>query len=212
MTKWEMAQRNLRELHSHFLARTDRLLDEFLIVPPAPPTTVGTIDSDKLIENSRGFLVNRLFHIWGEFCMSLVVASAIGGYRTLKGVLINNAPGIRHVSDIPSVINERSIVGPRIHWEDPTWTASKVSLLRPANQHQITLGITAVPFLDFRSVRHFVVHPNSHTKVGFESVTRKHSLFRVGPYDLLLHRLPGGSTVLEGWVREFQIAAHTAVQ
>ena len=207
-----MAQRNLRELYSHFLARTDRLLDEFLIVPQASPATVDANEFAKLIENNRRFLVNRLFHLWGEFCMSLVVASAIGGYRTLKGVLISNAPGIRHASDIPSVIKERSIVGPRIRWEDPVWTTGKVSLLQPANQHQITLGIAAVPFEDVRSVRHFVVHPNRHTKNGFESVTRKHSLFRVGPSDLLLHRLPGGSTVLEGWVQEFQIAAHTAVQ
>ena len=189
------------------------MLDEFLIVHPSPPipTKLGPIESTKLIENSRGYLVNRLFHLWGEFCKSLVVASAIGGYRTLKGIHINSAPGIRHVSDIPSAINESSIAGPRTHWEDPKWTTKKVNLLRPANQHQIVFGIASVPIDDFRKVRHFVVHPNSHTKDRFESVTRKHLLFRVGPHDLLSHRLPNGDSVLEGWIKEFQIAARTAV-
>ena len=206
-----MTQRNLRELYSRFSARTDRLLDEFLIAPPATLSTVGPIGVDKLIQNSRGYLVNRLFHLWGEFCMSLVVASAIGGCRTLRGTLLNSTPGVRRISDIRRVIGVNP-VGPSSHWEYPKWTTDQVSKLQPTNEQRIKLGVASVPMEDFSKVRHFVVHPNRHTKVGFMSVSRKHSLFQVGPNDLLLHRLPGGSTVLEGWVQDFQVAAYNAVQ
>ena len=209
-----MAQRSLGKLYNRFSARTDRLLDEFLIVPTSSsiPANLGAIESDKVIENSRRYLVNRLFHLWGEFCMSVVVASAIGGYRTLRGSPINSAPGIKHMADVQRIINVNPIVGPRSHWEYPDWTTGKVTLLKPTNEQQIKLGIASVPMGDFSKVRHFVVHPNSHTRVGFKSVTRKHSLFQDGPSDLLLHRLPGGSTIIGGWIQEFQIAAHTAVQ
>ena len=209
-----MAQRNLSKLYGRFLTRTNRLLDEFLIASTRSPipATLGTIESAKLIENSRSHLVNRLFHLWGEFCMSLVVASAIGGYRTLNGVILNSVPGIKYVSDVQRVINVSPIVGPRSHWEYPNWTTNKITLLKPTNEQQMKLGIASVPMGDFSKVRHFVVHPNRHTRVGFESVTRRHLLFRVGPHDLLLHKLPGGSTILEEWVQEFQVAAYNAVQ
>ena len=207
-----MAQRNLSKLYGRFSARTDRLLDEFLISPPTTLPALGPIGVDKLLQNSRGHLVNRLFHLWGGFCMSLVVASAIGGYKTLKGMFIHSAPGIRHVADIQSVIKVHSLEGPGIRWEDPKWTTQKVNLLQLANQQQILLGISSVPMDDFRRVRHFVIHPNRYTKSEFESVTRKYALFRVGADDFLLHRLPGGGTILEEWVQQFQIAAYNAVK
>ena len=207
-----MSQRKLSDFYVHFFARTETVLRHFLTVPSSAAVTLDGMAVDDLFRYSRRFLVNRLFHLWGEFCRGLVVASALGGYRRLNGVLAGSALNISRPSDIPLVIKEKSIVGPGRRWEDPKWTAGKVNLLKLTNEQPILLGIGAVPFDDLRRVRNFVIHPNPHTKSEFEAVAVGYSLFGVDPYDLLMYRSPGGGTVMEGWVRDLQSAALDAVR
>ena len=187
------------------------LLDEFFVPSPRMSIAVGELTIEKMIEYTRKYLVNRLFHLWGEFCRSVVVASALGGYFTLNGQIVSKAPTIRYRSDIPQAIKSRGIVGPGLRWEDPQWTSVRVDRLQIANAQQVKLGIGAAPFNQFRPVRHFVIHSNSHTRAEFETVANSYLLFDVEPNDLLLHRLSGGGTVLERWIREFQVSARSAV-
>ena len=207
-----MAQRNLADFYGRFYGRTETLLLDFLVAPPSPPVTFGEMPVDTLLGYSRGFLVNRLLHLWGEFCRRLVVASALGGCRTLNGAAINIAPTIACASDIPRVIKARSLTGPGLRWGQPDWTIRNVNELKLGNREQVKLGIGAAPYDDFRRVRNFVVHCNPHTRAEFEVVAVTYSLVGADPDDLLLHRLPGGGTVMEGWVRDFQSAALNAVR
>ena len=207
-----MAQRKLSDLYVHFSGRTDTLLRHFLTMPPSAPLTLNGMATDRLFGNSRGYLVNRLFHLWGEFVRGLVVTSALGGCVRLSGAAVLSAPNISRPSDIPQVIKEKSVAGPGLRWEDPNWTATKVGRLQLSNAQQILLGIGAAPYDDLRRVRNFVVHPNPHTRSEFEAVALAYSLFGVDSVDLLLHRLPGGGTVLEGWIRDLQSAALDAVR
>ena len=207
-----MAQRKLSDFYGHFTGRTDALLRHFLTMPPSVPVTLNGMALDSLFSYSRGFLVNRLFHLWGEFCRHVVIASALGGCRRLNGVVVGTAPNISRLSDILRVIRERSVAGPGIRWEDPKWTTVRVNLLRLNNSQQILLGIGAAPYDDLRRVRNFVVHANPHTRSEFEVVAVRYSLFSVDSDDLLLYRLPGGGTVMEGWVRDLQSAALEAVR
>lgn len=129
---------------------------------------------------------------------------------TLGGQVVSRAPNVRHRSDIPGAIKARAIVGPGLRWEDPNWTSKRIDRLQLANQQQIKLGIASAPYDDLRRVRHFVVHANRHTRAEFDVIARRYALFGVGPHELLLHKLPGGATVLEGLVRDFQNAAFNA--
>ena len=183
------------------------MLREFSLPPPTPPVDLDGVPMDKILRHSRGFLVNRLSHLWGEFCRHVIVASALGGYRTVNGVLLGSAPQIGSVSDILTVMGVNSMTGPGLNWGDPTWTARRVSRIRPANRNQITLGIGSAPFDEFRCVRNFVIHSNPHTRSQFDSIAATYSLVHALPEDLLLHRLPGGATVMENWVKKFQMAA-----
>lgn len=207
-----MAQSQLASFYSGFYARTDLLLRHFSITPLSPVTINEEVSFETLIRYSRGFLVNRLFHLWGEFCRHVVVASALGGYRTLGGVLLSGAPQIGNLDDILRMFNERSITGPRLRWGDPRWTVNNAKKIQPANLNQITLGIGAAPYDDFRRVRNFMVHSNPYTRSEFEMVAISYSLFGANAEDLLLHRLPGGGTVMESWVLDFQAAALNAVR
>jgi hypothetical protein len=206
-----MAQRHLARFYNRFYTRTDTLLRDFTVMSPCPNITIGETALDTLIMNSRSSLVNRLFHLWGEFCRSVVVASALGGYTTLGGQVVTRAPNIKRQSDIPWAIGENRIVGIGLRWEDPQWTSVRVDRLQLANAQQVKLGIAAAPFYQFRPVRHFVIHSNAHTRAEFEVIAKSFSLFDVEPDDLLLHRLRGGGTVLERWIREFQVSAYNAV-
>ena len=188
------------------------MLCDFSVAPPSSTAKFGNVSVDTLLAYSRGFLVNRFFHLWGEFCRHVVTASALGGYRTLDGVLLNSAQGIACVSDILETINKPSIVGPGLRWGDPNWTVQNANKIQPANLEQIKLGVSAVPYEDVRSVRNFIIHSNSHTRLKFDIVALKYSLFSVNADDLLLHRLPGGGTVMEAWVRDFQSAALDAIR
>ena len=207
-----MAQRRLTSFYGSFHARTDLLLRDFLLVPPSPPVLLGQVSLDTLLSYSRSFLVNRFFHLWGEFCRHVVTASALGGYTTLGGVLLNNAHGIASLSDILNTINAPSITGPSLRWGDPTWTVGKASKIQPVNLQQIKLGVSAVPYEDVRRVRNYIIHSNPHTRSAFDMVAVKYSLIGVDSDDLLLHKLPGGATVMEGWVKDFQLAALDAVR
>ena len=207
-----MPQRKLTTIYGHFHNKTDLLLRHFLIAPPTPSGQFDGIAVEVLLGNSRGFLVNRLFHLWGEFCRHLIVASTLGGYRTLGGTTLGKAPRIQSISDILAALNISSLTGPRLRWGDPHWTATAIRQLQPANLHQITLGVGAAPYDEFRWVRNYVVHSNPHTRSYFDSVAINYSLMGVRVDDLLLHRLPGGGTMMERWVRDFQHAALDAVR
>ena len=188
------------------------MLRDFLLAPPSPTAGLRGVSIDALLAYSRGFLVNRFFHLWGEYCRHVVTASALGGYRTLGGVFLNGAQGITCVSDILSAIKKTSIVGPGLRWGDPTWTVRHAKKIQPVNLQQITLGVGAVPYEDVRRVRNFIIHSNPHTRSEFDSVALKYSLLGANADDLLLHKLPGGGTVMETWVRDFQSAALDAIR
>lgn len=207
-----MVQRKLSSFYSSFCARTDLLLHHFLLFPPCGPMLLGNVPVSTLLPYSRGYLVNRLFHLWGEFCRHVVTASALGGYKTLNGNKLTGAQGISNISDILAIIKEASLSGPGLRWGEPAWTVRKANKIQPVNLQQITLGISAVPYDEFRRVRNFIIHSNPHTRSEFDMLATRYSLFGASADDLLLHRLPGGATVMEGWVRDFQIAALDVVR
>ena len=207
-----MAQRKLADLYSRFCGRTDALLRDFLVVTPGPLAGFGDTPAVTIIGYSRGFLVNRLFHLWGEFCRLVVIESALGGCRTLSGTILGNAPNISRISDIPPIIKMPSIAGPQLRWEDPSWTARQANTLMLANRSQISLGVGSAPYDAWRRVRNFVIHPNPHTRAEFEVVALRFSLIRAEPDELLLSRLPGGGTVMESWVQDFKDAALNVIR
>ena len=206
-----MIQRTLGSFYGSFYGRTDGLLRDFLMVSPSPVVGVDSLQTDRLLGYSRGFLVNRLLHLWGEFCRGVVMASALGGYRTLSGVLLANAPQIASLPDILTAIGRSSMTGPGLRWGDPVWTAQKVWTIQPANVHQITLGIGTAPYTNFAKVRNFVVGQSAYA-FAVRFCCLRVLLIGVSADDLLLHRLPGGGTVMESWVRDFQYAALNAVR
>ena len=165
-----------------------------------------------MLTYSRGFLVNRLFHLWGEFCLHVIIASTLGGYRTLDGQHLSRGTHIASTADVLRAIKEQRLSGPGLRWGDPAWTANKLNQLGPANQSKISLGIGSAPYEDFRRVRNFVIHSNAHTRSQFDAVALKYLLVTISVNDLLFHGLPGGATVMEGWVRDFQDAALDVVR
>ena len=142
----------------------------------------------------------------------MIVASTLGGYTTVGGILLVNAPHIQGISDILNTMQVSSISGPNTRWGDPHWTLAKLNMIKPANLQQIMLGVGSAPYDEFRRVRNFVIHRNPHTRSNFDSVAVSYSLIGVDPDGLLLHRLAGGGTIMENWVRDFQSAALDAVR
>ena len=99
-----MAQHNLGRIYSRFSVRTNILVRDFLVAPPSPSLMVGETPVQHLIDYSRKFLINRLLHLWGEFCKSLVVSSALGGCITIGGKPVSSAPRVSSLSDISVAI------------------------------------------------------------------------------------------------------------
>ena len=198
-----MARRKLTSIYGSFHVRTDELLRDFLIGPPSPPVRLGGLPFHTLLMYSRGYLVNRFFHLWGEFCRHVVTTSALGGCTTMDGMFLNSARGISCVSDILNAINANSISGPSLRWGDPTWTVRRASRIQPANIQQISLGVGAVPYDEVRRVRNFIMHSNPHTRAEFDRVAIRYSLPGISADALLLHRLPGGFTLMESMGKGF---------
>ena len=207
-----MPQRTLSSFYRKFYSKTNFVLRDFLVASPAHLLDLDGVSVDVVLRHSRNSLVNRLFHLWGEFCRHVIVASALGGYTTVGGVFLVSAPRIQSISDILNTMRVQSITGPSIRWGDPQWTGAKLNLIGPANLQQILLGVGSAPYDEFRRVRNFVIHSNPHTRLNFDSVALSYSLVGVDPDGLLLHRLAGGGTVMESWVRDFQAAALDAVR
>ncbi len=206
-----MADKLLGSLYAHFLARTNALVEQFLL--PAPQGSTHRIfQHQQVFQSSRAFSTIRLLHLWGEFTRVVVVRSALGGCYTVSGAHVNAAPGVTSVRDILVVIKQPQLSGPRLYWDTPEWTSKQVSQLRIQNGAQVTLGLGAAPVDDLRRVRNFLTHPNSHTKSEYEGLTRRKSLVGANPDDLLRSRTPGGATLLESWVIDFQTAALNTIR
>ena len=207
-----MAMRRLTSIYSGFRTRTDLLLGQFSVDAPSPSCEVDGVPIEVLFGHSRSFLVNRLFHLWSEYCQQVVVASALGNCQTLNGAVLNRPSTIKSIGDIAPLIKEKSIAGPGLRWGDPVWTSKKLNRIKPANLQQISLGIGSAPYDEFRQVRNFVIHSNSNTRAYFDRVASGYSVFGNTADDLLLHKLPGGGTVMENWIRAFQDSALDAVR
>ena len=207
-----MPTHRLTSIYGGFRVRTDSLLDEFLVAAPHTPREIGSVSLEVVLRHSRAYLVNRLFHLWSEYCRQVIVASTLGNCQTLNGITLTRPPHIKNIYDILSVIRKKHIAGPGLRWGDPSWTFNNLRKIQPANIQQISLGIGSAPYDDLRHVRNFIIHSNSLTRREFNRVALRYSLFDATPDDLLFYRLPGGGTLMEYWVRVFQFAALDTVR
>ncbi len=196
-------------VYSRFVTRTNLIGIGIWTPLPSDPEESARCE----IIHSAGAvqLLNRLLHLWGEYCRHLTLLSALGGSRTLGGSPIAAAPGISTVSDVRNKIRPR-FVGPGTRWEDPHWALNHAVQLQITNINQISLGLGAAPAQEVKTIRNFLIHPNEHTNAEYLNLARTLGQPRLRPWILLRNRLPGGGTILESWITDFQNAAYNAAR
>jgi hypothetical protein len=199
-------RRNLNESLGGFVGKTERLGKGF--VTPLPGDTREALNCNILHQQGRYFLLVSLISLWAEYTRELVVRSALGTI-TNGGTLVPPAPGIRTVNDIKGIVQ---LSGPGANWHWVTHAARKARRLGIRNYNQVTLGLGAAPVAQVMSVRNFVVHPNETTRSEYIQTTRNLRLLGLEPDDLLARRVPGGATVFEQWIADFQLAALNAAR
>ena len=156
-------------------------------------------------------MVNRLLVLWGEYCRNLVIASAFGNATTINGLRLVPAPGVITLAHIRATLGRNFGAGPGTRWEETAWVTQRANQLSPMNQTQIILGLATAPDQDLKLIRNYLVHPNEHTRSNYyNDLVPIYTRLRLEPYAFLTNRLQGGSTVLESWIADFQIAAYNA--
>ena len=208
-----MRKKSLNALYGSYAARSRSLLSRSAPSLPADPAEM--MICEPIHRDSLAFLVVRLQHLWGEFCRELVVRSALGGCVTRTGVYLPPAAGVNRVRDIPNIIKQftkEEFSGSRSHWEDPSFAIRHTRRLQVANFNQISLGLGSVTILDhLKSVRNFIVHPNSNTGPKYLQTTRTLGFRGMPPIQLINQHSLGGATIFEMWVLELESAAWVAV-
>ena len=201
--------RKLDSMYHRFCRRTDQVSETFLA--PTPEISPETAYCGFIHHLSKVQLVNRLMVLWGEYCRNLVIASAFGNAITLNGVRLGPAPGINGLAQIKAKLGNDFGAGPGTRWEERDWALRRAMRLNPVNQNEISLGFGTAPSGNLKLIRNYLIHPNRHTRSKYyQELVPVYSAAGLEPYSLLMHRLPGGSTVIESWIADFQISAYNA--
>ena len=204
-----MSVRNFDIMYRRFCRRSNQISDAFLA--PTPSLSQDTVNCEFVHHAGKVQLVNRLLVLWGEYCRNLIIASAFGNAITINGLRLVPAPGVNTLAHIRSTLGRNFGAGPGTRWEETVWATQQANQLNPVNQDQISLGLGTAPDESLKLVRNYLVHPNEHTRRRYyRELVPIYTRLRMEPYEFLANRLQGGSTVLESWISEFQIAAYNA--
>ena len=203
-----MAIRKLGSIYARFYYRTDQIAETFRT--PLPSNPQEALICQPLHQAGEVQLVNRLLVLWGEYCRNLVILSSLGGMLTLGNELLAPAPDITGSSRIRLKLGKAFGAGPGTHWDDSDWVYKRIDSLQPENADKIRQGLANAPVENLKAVRNYLIHPNQHTAANYQGLARQFSYISLEPKELLSNRLPGGGTVLESWVVDFQDAAREA--
>jgi hypothetical protein len=205
-----MARKTLRELYSHFVARTNLLVEKYDF--PIPPDTSHRDMCNAIHSDGRALMIIRLQLLWGEFCRELVMRSALGGYLTITGTFPSASPALLSLQAIQQAINlERRGRPPA--WHSPVFALAVARRLNIQNYDQVSLALTqASPVDDLRTIRNYIVHPSEFTRIPYVNITWRLGSPGTDPVSLLAVRLPGGATRYETWVADLQTMVLDAVR
>lgn len=205
-----MARKTLRELYSHFVARTNIMVHKYdfhLSPDPTHRDMCNAIHCD-----GRALMIIRLQLLWGEFCRELVTRSAIGRCRTITGTFPSRSPALSSLQAIEQAINAERRGRPPA-WHSPAFALAVARRLNIQNYDQVSLALSqAAPVDDLRTIRNYVVHPSEVTRIPYVQITRRLGSPGTDPMSLLATRLPGGATRYETWVADLQAMALDAVR
>ena len=203
-----MALASLTDYLGRFIGRTNGLVER--MNSPLPLAAPERQTCEPVHTDSRKYLILRLQSLWAEFCRQIVIVSAIGGRLTLNGQLLAPAPGIRGFADTSKVIGP--LDARHAAWHQPSISIQAAQDLQVSNYHQLGLGLSSVNLTDLSRTRNYIVHPNERTRRNFAQTARNLGLFDVDPASLVTTIRPGGATLFEEWIGDFQAAATNAVR
>lgn len=199
-----MTVRKLGIIYARFAGRTDRIVTAFQT--PLPANAAAAEICRPIHTAGKAYLVNRLQMLWGEYSRNLIILSSRGNALTISGNLLPPAPGF---AGIRHILGNHFSGGPGTQWDKPDWAIQRADQLNPANGSQIRLGLRTAPVDDLRVIRNFLVHPNRQTSSHYQTLAEALGFSGLAPQELLISSFEG-STVLESWIADFQLAAYNA--
>jgi len=158
--------------------------------------------------------VIRMHDSWARFCREIIILSAFGNTITLSGIpLTRSRPDIDTLgSVIPVLLRlKRSSVEPRWANAYACIDAARNLSIRNFSTVVAAIGATNSPADALRHARNFYAHRGKETsKLAISTgnfVSTNYPLI----YDLNAYT-KGGLTLIESWVKEFDIVAVASIQ
>ena len=208
-----MSTRTLGKLYSRFLAKSNRLITQYDVSMPLKHIHESACEG--ILCDSQTYGVVRLQFLWGQFCKELVIKSAVGGYRTVGGVILNPGTAVNSPQSIDSIVSselrKRMLRFPV--WHSPPFVAAIGRALGIQNYTQINLTLSQpAPVKEITDIRNFIIHPSMITKAKYVKIARGFNLPYARPFELMINKLPGGITQFADWVASLQQMAENAVR
>lgn len=205
-----MAIKKLRQLYSHFVARTNQLVLKY--DAPLPPDPNNKYMCPAIHNDGRAHMIIRLQLLWGQFCRELVVTSAVGGCQTITGTVLGPGAAITDPNDIKRVVNKEARGRPP-PWHKPKFAVTIAQNLGTQNFRQVQLALSRVsPVDDLKTVRDYIVHPWESTRLAYMQVNRNLKAPGIDPVSLLAIQGRDGSSTFKRWVVQLQDIALDAIR
>lgn len=197
-------------------AKFDRESGLILRAFSEPPTTRDGTPCAPTHELARESATVQLQDRWGNFCRSLVLASAVGRIRTSSGVVIPKTRPSLHVALLDLRASFAGRDGKPPYWEpkwfDPAESIDAAQRLGISNYATVSaaLGSTPSPLDDLRTIRNFFAHRGElagrtmRTALMLASGEAAHSY--------LTEIRIGGASRFEAWVRTLRRMARASIR
>lgn len=166
---------------------------------------------------ARSACVLHLHDRWSEFNKNLFVHSAIGGYVTRAGTILNRAAYLGPSDDPVTKLRNLQRSNPPSYWE-PKWTVTSQYIavcnqLGLSNYSNISAAIGSVgsPSQELRITRNYLAHRKTSTALAVVTeLTPYGANTSLNIDQLLTSYVPGGVTLFEHWVNKLVLIAFTA--
>ncbi len=205
--------KTLGSLYSRFIAKSNALTGQCNISFRLKPPTQNILK--EVLCNNQLYVLVRLQFIWGQFCRELIIRSAVGGYKTIGGMILNRGTAVNTPKSISNVISsevKRQNLGFPV-WHSPIFAAIIARNLGIQNYNQVNLALSLpAPVREITDIRNFIVHANAMTKTRYEQITYRYNMIGAKPSEILAYILPGGTTRFADWIASLQQMAEQAVK
>ena len=206
----------LANLYGRFHGECEWLISEINKTLDIANVSSHDAAQERVYTRAQEMVIVRTIDSWGRFCRGIIIQSSFSTPRTLSGILVPNAPGIRSEGDALNRISKlyRSRPGREPPWHVPGQAIRAAKELNINNLLTVgaALGSTPNPIDDLRAIWNCMVHRSPRNFHRASTIISGYGHRGLEIHDFIALPVFPGITMFEKWILTIRSIARASIQ